>query len=222
MSLQTDIQELQTNFLSQVPEDTIALIERTTLELVDSGIALKALQTGDILPAFSLPDAFGKQITSEALLSQGPLVINFYRGGWCPYCNLELKSYQEVLPDIHEFGAQLVAISPNMPDNSLSSMEKHKLEFPVLSDVGNTVARQFGLVFSLHEDLRPFYLNMGIDIPTFNGDDSFELPIPATYVVDTDGRIMLHFVDANYANRLEPALVLDCLAETKGREEMIL
>ena len=115
------------------------------------------------------------------------------------------------LPNIESLGAQLVAISPNLPDKSLSTVEKNHIAFEVLSDVENHVARDFGLVFTLSEELRPIYASFGIDIPAFNGDDTFELPMPATYVIDTDGIITYAFVDPNYTNRLEPAEIVNVL-----------
>lgn len=118
---------------------------------------------------------------------------------------------QRILPDIHDFGAELVAISPELPDNSLSMAEKNALTFQVLSDQGNTYARQCGLVFTLPEELRPIYKNWGIDLPATNGDTTFELPLPATYMLDQESRIVLSFVDADYTKRLEPSEVLESL-----------
>lgn len=216
MSLLEEIQKLQEAFLQNVPRDVVELFSNTTQELVATGIAARALNEGDKIPDFVLPNAAGSDVGSAELLAQGPIVINFYRGGWCPYCNLELKAYQDSLPGIRSCGAQLVAISPNLPDRSLSSIEKHALEFEVLSDLKNALARQFGLVFTVGESLRPVYAQLGIDIPEFNGDDSYELPIPATYVVDSDGIIKLAFLDADYSKRLEPSTVIQKLREIQG------
>ena len=120
---------------------------------------------------------------------------------------------QLTLPEIEALGAQLVTVAPELPDKSLSTAEKHALAFEVLSDVGNKVANSFGLVFALAEELRPIYSSFGIDIPAYNGDDTFELPMPATYVIDADGTIIHVFVDADYTKRLEPSAVLDALEE---------
>ena len=135
------------------------------------------------------------------------MVLTFYRGDWCPYCNLQLRAYQAILPLIQELGASLVAVSPQTPDNSLSTAEKKGLTFPVLSDAGNKVARQYGLVFSLSETLRTVSANL----PSFNGDDSWELPIPGTFVIAHDRTVRLAFVDADWTKRLEPAAILDTL-----------
>ena len=122
---------------------------------------------------------------------------------------------QLALPKIEALGAQLVTVSPELPDKSLSTAERNALAFEVLSDVGNKVARDFGLVFSLAEELRPIYASFGIDIPAYNGDDTFELPMPATYVIGTDGTILHAFVDTDYTRRLEPAEIVEILKTTK-------
>ena len=171
MSLLEQIQEFQKGFLEQVPEETLKIMQSGTEKLIKSGIAEKCLKEGDKIPGFSLPNAKNEMVSSGIMLGKGPLVINFYRGAWCPYCNLELRAYQEVLPEIIDLGAQLVAISPNLPDNSLSSIEKHSLTFEVLSDIGNKISRQFGLVFTLDALLQPLYKQFGIDIPASNGDE---------------------------------------------------
>jgi peroxiredoxin len=128
------------------------------------------------------------------LLQHGPVVVAFYRGGWCPYCNLELRALQKSLPEIEKLGAQLVAISPQTPDSSLSTQQKDKLRFQVLSDKHSAVARQFGLVFTLPEEIRTIYKGFGHDLAVRNGDDSFELPFPATYVIGQDRIIRFAFV----------------------------
>lgn len=212
MSLQEQIQEMQKGFMEQVSEENLKTMQSATERLIKSGIVEKCLKEGNKMPAFSLPNAKNETVYSDAMLSKGPLVVNFYRGEWCPYCNLELRAFQEALPEIMALGAQLVAISPNLPDKSLLSIEKNSLTFEVLSDIGNKISRQFGLVFTLDEQLQPLYKQFGIDIPGFNGDESFELPIPATYVVNSDGFIELAFVDAEYTKRLDPNEVIETLS----------
>lgn len=133
--------------------------------------------------------------------------------GWCPYCNIELRALQAALPEISAHEATLVAVSPETPDQSLSTAEKNSLEFSVLSDLGNRVAREYGLVFTLPESLRPVYADFGIDIPTRNGDDSFDLPVPATYVIDQNGNVRFAFVNADYRQRAEPSDILSSLSK---------
>ena len=125
-----------------------------------------------------MPNANGKTVRLDDLLQHGPVVVAFYRGGWCPYCNLELRALQKTLPEIEKHGAQLVAISPQTPDSSLSTQQKDELQFQVLSDKHNAVARQFGLVFTLPEEIRTIYKGFGHDLAARNGDDSFELTVP--------------------------------------------
>jgi peroxiredoxin len=140
-------------------------------------------------------------------------VINFYRGGWCPFCSLELKAYQNLLPEIKAAGGILVGISPEAPDHSLSTAEKFALEFEVLSDWSNDVAGKYGLVFELEPAIREIYTSFGFELPKINGDDSWTLPIPAVYVVDQDGTVVWADVNANYTERAEPADVLQALKE---------
>ena len=211
MSLFEQIQELQREFMKQVPEEVAKVMQGATERLVQSGIEQRCLKVGEKISPFTLPNATGEMISSETLLAHGPLVIDFYRGGWCPYCNLELKALQDALADIEEQGAQLVAISPNIPDESLNSIEKHALAYEVLSDIKNNVARQFGLVYVLDERLQGIYKEFGIDIPAMNNDESYEIPIPATYVIDKEGIVVSAFAEADYTKREEPSKVIETL-----------
>ncbi|MDJ0775976.1 MAG: peroxiredoxin-like family protein [Mastigocoleus sp. MO_167.B18] len=211
MNLTEELQNYRNQFLTKVSEEVRATMSQATQDLASSGIAGSTLKVGDKIPEFSLPNATGKRVDLQKLLQLGPVVISFYRGKWCPYCNLELRAFQKKLPEIQALGASLVAISPQTPDNSLSTVEKNELSFEVLSDVGNQVARQFGLIFTLPKELRPIYETFGIDLPAHNGDKKFELPITATYVIAPDGTIVLSFVNADYTQRLEPQEVLKTL-----------
>ena len=207
-SLASQLKDFQTGFLGQAPQETVETMAKATSDLEQSGIINNSLQVGAQAPDFELPDPTGKQIKLSALLANGPVVLNFYRGEWCPYCNLEIRAYQQSLPEFQQLGAQVVAISPELPDSSLTMQEKHALSFPVLSDVGNRVSREYGLVFTLDASLQPLYKGFGIDIPAHNGDDSYELPVPATYVVDSTGMVRYAYANADYTLRAEPADVL--------------
>ncbi len=202
---------MQTEFIKQVPEEIAKVMQDATEKLTQSGIEEQCLKVGDKMPMFVLPNAIGDLISSTTLLKKGPLVIDFYRGAWCPYCNLELRAFQEALGGMKGVGAQLVAISPNLPDGSLTSIEKHSLGFEVLTDHRNEMARQFGLVYRLDERLEDIYRRFGIDIPAMNGDESYEIPIPATYVINTDGSIVSAFIEADHTKREEPAEVIETL-----------
>ena len=213
MNLTTELQKYQTQFRAKAPADIQAVMAQATENLAASGIINHTLQVGDRIPFFTLPDATGQTFSVETALSNGPIVLAFYRGGWCPYCNLELKALQQKLPDIKAANATLIAISPETPDNSLSTQEKNELTFTVLSDVSNKIAQKFGLVFQLPTELRPIYEGFGIDIVAHNGDQTFELPIPATYVVAPNGEIIYAFADADYTKRAEPDDVIAVLKQ---------
>ena len=188
-----------------------AVVDALVAGIVADHILASSLKEGDLAPSFTLPDALGHAVTLADVLEKGPVVLTFYRGEWCPYCNLQLHAYQAMLPEITALGASLIAISPQTPDHSLSMAEKHALSFAVLSDVGNRVARQFGVVFQYDEAARHFFADRGLDLARFNGDATWELPVPATYVIAPDGVIRLAFVDPDYRHRLEPAELLDGL-----------
>ncbi len=211
MSLGQRISAFQAERFPHMDPAVRAVLQDTTDELVRSGIAERSLAIGDPAPDFSLPNARGETVTLAETIARGPAVVTFYRGSWCPYCNLTLRAYQQHLSEMQAMGATLLAISPQTPDNSLSTVEKNELEFEVLSDAGNLVARRYRLVFVLPEPLRSVYREMGIDLAEVNGDTSWELPMPGTFVVDGDAIIRLAFVDAEYRRRLEPTAILETL-----------
>ena len=211
MSLQENIAEYLVGFRQKAPENVQELMKVATQNVADSGIVDKAPKKSDVLPAFSLPNQNGKTVNLADLLVKGPVVVTFYRGGWCPYCNLELKAYQDQLANIKANNATLVAITPELPDESLSTTEKNALEFEVLSDVNAEYAKSLGLVFSLAEELRPIYLSFGIDVEKHNGEGQFDLPLAATFVVAQDGTVASAFVDADYIKRQEPSDVVATL-----------
>jgi peroxiredoxin len=215
MKLKEKLANLAAEMQFKLPEEVKAVMNQAGINLVNSGILEQSLREGDRLPDFILPNVFGKLINIQELLKSGPVVISFYRGGWCPYCNLELRALQQVIPQIQTYGGNLVAISPETPDHSLSTVEKNELSFEVLSDVGNQVARQFGLVYTLPEELRPIYHEFGINLLDFNGDETFELPIPATYIIQSDGMIIYSFVNPDYTQRQEPEEIVMMLKNLK-------
>jgi len=212
MKLTREIAEFEAEKQKSHDRDVLDMIDLTTGDLVATGIAEKALKVGDAAPDFTLLDANGAAVSSADLLAEGPMIVNFYRGSWCPYCNLELRAYQRELDRIREKGATLVAISPMVPDESLSIKEKNELAFPVLSDVGLDVADAFGLVFTVDERIQEMYMTrLGNDLPKLNGDDTFRLPMAATYVIGTDGRITYAYVEADYRVRADPEEVIAIL-----------
>jgi len=204
---------------SQVPADLLKDLMSPVEQLIASGAAEHVLKEGIQGPDFTLLDALGNAVTLSQLLKQGPVVISFYRGEWCPYCNLELRAYERALPQLQALGASLVAISPQTPDHSLSVMEKQQLTFRVLSDVGNQVARQFGLVFTIDEAVRAAHRRIGANLPAFNGDESWELPMAGTFLIDQSGTIRLAFVDPDFSHRLDPSVVIARLKELQGASD---
>jgi peroxiredoxin len=204
-----------------IPKPALAVMDAETARLAASNLAGGALMMGDSAPDFILPDAHGEPVRLYSLLRKGQVVIVFYRGGWCPYCNLHLRGFQRRLAQFRELGARIVAISPQLPDNSLSTQEKNELAFPVLSDVGNKVARQFGIVFQLSDDLVKLYRQFGHPLEDANGaSGKRELPVPATFLIDGNRTIRLAHVDIDYTRRLDPDDLLETLNELKDRNHL--
>ncbi len=197
----------------QIPPEVLDMIDGATDDLKAQKLEDNSLKTGQKAPEFSLPNHKGETRSLSSILSASPIVLTFYRGGWCPYCNLELAALQKALARIEQTGAKLIAISPELPDHSLTTIEKHSLEFEVLSDQGGNVQNLFGLEFQLPEVLRPVYEGFGFDIPTHNGNGTFALPVPATYIIDQSGIVRYHFVDVDYTKRAEPEVIIQKLKE---------
>jgi len=207
-----ELEELSKEVRTTASPERLQANAQAISDLVESGLSGSASKTGDVAPDFALPDTHGQVVALKTLLDRGPVVISFYRGGWCPFCNLELRGLQRVLPEIVQAGASLVAISPQLPDHSLSTEEKNQLTFPVLSDVGNTVAKGFGIVFTLPTALVDANKAIGRDFVEINGEaGAAQLPVPATFVLDKSGVIRLAFVEEDWSKRLDPDIVVDTL-----------
>ena len=206
--LKDEITAYNTAKREQVPAAILAIMAQCTDDLRVSGIENRALGSGDSVPDFELPNQHGEPRRLRDYLAESPLVLNIYRGGWCPYCNMEMKALHDVQPEIEARGARLIGMSPERPDRAMSTAERNGMTIDILSDAGNKVAQQMGLVFSLPEALRPIYEKFGIDLPAYNGDDSLRLPVPATYIIGQNGVIVYGFVNADYTLRLEPRDIL--------------
>ncbi len=180
--------------------------------------ASKALKKGDQVKDFTLKNANGKEVSLSSLLKKGTVVLTWYRGGWCPYCNTALKQLQDKLPQIKEQGATLVALTPELPDHSLTTKEKNELEFEVLSDVNNETARLYGLVFRLDPETAERYESK-LQLSLRNGTDSAELPIPATYIITPDGVIRYAYVNPDYTQRADPQIVVEELKKIKASNQ---
>ena len=185
-----------------VPQETRDIHARVVAELKASGLAKRALSVGSRAPVFALNDSNEKPVSSVALLAQGPLVVFFIRGRWCPFCVGQMEAMNLIAPQIQQSGASLVAISPQTVKQSYFMYDQHKLRFPLLSDAGNSVARQFGLVYKVPDYQQALYKRVFVNLPHVNGDESWEMPIPATFIVGTDGVVKGRFVDPDYRKRM--------------------
>jgi peroxiredoxin len=209
MNLKQELSRERDHWGSVLDTPTVALMNRANDKLRSPEVLGRALREGERAPNFRLPNAQGGSVELDALLKQGPVVLAFYRGQWCPYCNLELRAFQKVLPQLKALGASLVAVSPQTPDNSIGMAEKNELTYPVLSDVGLHVARAYGVAFDLPPELVELYQRQwSNDLVKWNGEGGWSLPIPATYLIGTDQRIALAHVDPDYRYRLDPETVL--------------
>ncbi|WP_121627021.1 peroxiredoxin-like family protein [Poseidonibacter antarcticus] len=211
-----EISKYQEAFKTKAPQEIQDIMLNATKKLADQSISKNALKVGDIAPDMKLPNAVGKEVSLYETLEENDFaVVSFYRGVWCSYCNFELKALQEKNDEFISLGAKLLAVSPQSPDASLTTKEKNELEYEVLSDNENIIAKEYGLVFSLDEELRPIYLSFGIDIPSSNGEDSYEIPMPATYVINKNKEVIFSFVDEDYTKRCEPQDVVDAIKAAK-------
>ena len=212
MSLQDKLDAFRTKFETELaPPEVVAVMHRVTQDLIASGQAKRALQAGDRAPDFTLPDPDGKAVSLRHLLAHGPVVLTFYRGAWCPFCNLDLQALEEARPEIEARGASLIAISQQTAANSRKSQRTNKLGFPIVGDHGGELAAKFGLRWHLPEDLQAVHKQLGADLAAFNGEDSWTLPMPARYVVGQDGSIAYAEINADYTRRPEPSDVFPVL-----------
>ena len=211
-SLREQFAERKELIAKYVPADVQAIHARVVEELKASGIVQRVLPVGATAPVFELKDHARKPVSSQDLLANGALVICFIRGRWDPFCCGQMEAMNAVLPQIAAGRASLVAMSPQTVSQSFFMADQHKLRFPLLSDSGNTVARHFGLTYRVPEYQEAIYRRVFINLPFTNGDDSWELPIPATYIVGKDGKVVRAWVDPDYTVRPEPADILRALA----------
>ena len=201
--LATQIQQFNIELAAQVPQEVLEAFGKSIEDLKTKNIEEKSIKIGETITNFSLKNAKNEVVNSSDILKNGKMIIAFYRGSWCPYCNLELKTLQEKISEFKEKNATLVAISPQSPDNSLTVIEKHHLTFEVLTDKDNVFAKQLGIVFELQDFVLPYYHALGIDLSSFNENTNNSLPIPAVFVVNESSKIIYKFADANYMNRID-------------------
>lgn len=212
LSLAQKLRETADKTSASISSETKLIMENATKKLAQSSLSKRFLKVGDKAPNFKLPNAQGGKLELKDLLENNKaVVVSFYRGGWCIYCNLELNMLQGYLPEFRKAGAELVAVSPEQPDKTALTMSKHHLQFPVLSDKNNRTARKYHLVFKLAKELRPIYEKFGVDLREYNGNSKYELPVPATFVIDKSRTIRYVFADVDYTKRAEPAEILKVL-----------
>lgn len=211
-SYKEELKTLMGNLGNSLPAEALQTFNADAENLAKTHTDILKLKVGDLAPSFILPNAQAKIISSEELLQQGKVILTFYRGAWCPYCNLALSSYQQILGTIKEAGTQLVAISPMTPDNSLNMQQINNLQFEVLSDIGNTVAKQFTTVFRNADKPVDAMYDLGYDFDGFYGDNDRELPVPAVFIIDQNSTIIFAQAESgDYRERVEPQAILDAL-----------
>jgi peroxiredoxin len=206
--LKDQLEQLSRENQGKLPPSAASIMNQAIEDLHKSGILEQALRKGYKAPLFRLPNNNGKEISLSDLLKKGPVVIAFYRGGWCPYCNITLRALERSLSKIQSLGATLIAISPELPNRSFSTAEKDSLSFDLLSDKDNEVAKKFGIAYKLPDDLAKLYSSFGINLEASNGNFNNELPLAATYIINKDGIITDAFVDIDYKSRMEPSEII--------------
>ncbi|EEI90035.1 antioxidant, AhpC/TSA family [Sphingobacterium spiritivorum ATCC 33300] len=199
---------LRAQINTQLPASTVQAFEASVQDLKQRNIEAGVIRTGEKLPDFELPNVANNIISSKQLLSQGKLIIAFFRGIWCPYCNLQIRALNNQLNQVSDKKATLVAISPQSLSCNSNMATQHKLDFDVLTDKDNNYARKLGITFELQDFVKPYYKELGIDLAAFNANDTYELPIPAVFVVDTDHTVLYTFADTDYTNRIDPDLLI--------------
>lgn len=188
-----------------IPQQSLEILDRSIEALIESHVLDKSLKAGQTAPDFTLPNQNGTPVRLYDLLESGPVVLTFYRGGWCPYCNIALRGLQRYQEKFKQKRATLVAVSPQLPDQSLSTAEKADLSFPVLSDVGNKVADSYGISYKVSSDLSQLLESFGNPLENVNGaEGAYTLPAPSTFVITEDGKITLAYVQADFTDRLDP------------------
>lgn len=213
VTIREQAEQLKAAAAERLPADVVEVFDRSIQNLLDQGIPAEVVAEGDTLESFTLSDATGAPVSLDQLVEAGPAVIVFYRGGWCPYCNLALRTYQhELLPQLAAFGARLVAISPQSPDQSLSTVEKAELDFTVLSDPASRVAEQIGIVFQQADEVLDAQRKLGLDLAQVNDEGSTRLPRPTVLIVDHDRMVRFADVQADYTARTEVADIVAMLA----------
>lgn len=211
MSLTDELKEVREATLIRMPKNIVQTFEDGIEEIRTNRLKENALQIGDIIPSSTLTDAKGNLHQLSELNNSEYLILNFYRGGWCPYCNMELREYERLSKDFQDIGANIIGISAEVPQLADQTRQKNTLSFPVLTDVDARLMKEIGIVFQLNEKTKKDYTSFGMDFTQIHGNDNYELPVPAVYVIDKNMKIVFLHFEANYMTRIEPKEVLDIL-----------
>ena len=211
MSLASQLIATKSAVRDALPPHTFSAIERSIEEVRESGLAIRAAGVGDLVALPVLESVEGKPVDLHEIAADRPVVLVFYRGGWCPYCNTTLRAYADASRRIEAAGGVLIAVTPEQPGSARETVESNDLRILVAVDAGNRFAKTLGLVAAQPEELRPLFLEIGIDLPARNGDDSHELPLPATYVLSREGLVTFAHVDPDFTRRADPEDALAAL-----------
>jgi peroxiredoxin len=214
LTIHEQSEQLKAAAAEHLPAEVLGVFDQSIVDLLKQGVPANSIKSGDVLESFTLSDANGTPVSLEQLVQRGPAVIVFYRGGWCPYCNLALRTYQqELLPQLDAFGARLVAISPQSPDESLSTAEKAALEFTVLSDPGARLADRIGIAFEQGDDVLTAQRDLGLDLTKVNAEGAVRLPRPTVLIVDHNRTVRFIDVQPDYTARTEVADIIAALTD---------
>ncbi|TPN84740.1 peroxiredoxin-like family protein [Aquimarina algicola] len=211
MTLTEQLQQFRDATMTRMPKSIIQTFKNDIKEINASRLKENALQKGDIIPDFSLTDNQGNKILLREMVQSEFLILNFYRGGWCPYCNLELQEYERLKDDFKKAGADIIAISAEVEEFATQTTQKNSLSFPVLTDKDAQFMKAIGIVFQLNEQTKKDYAGFGMDFTKIHGNENYELPVPAVYVIDKNREIVFVHFEADYMTRIEPKQILTIL-----------
>jgi Peroxiredoxin len=207
-----ELKVLQKDMSTQLPKDMLNIMANSLSDMLTKNLDSHALKKGNIAPDFSLISTKKQKVNLYELLNTKPVIISFFRGSWCPFCVKELQHFQNNLKQLQQVSdVHFIAISPQKIEISAKLQQDNAKDFTILSDVGNHIAQQYGLVFTLPQNVRELYQNLGADIPKFNGDDSYQLPIPATYLIGQDKQILFSYINVNYMERVDISELVNVL-----------
>ncbi|MBB3128746.1 peroxiredoxin [Paenibacillus rhizosphaerae] len=218
MAVKVLLDQAKEGFVVKAPQEVQSQVFRHIQEQQESG-GVFGLTEEDKAPDFTLTDPLGEQVNLYRELVKGPVILTFYRGSWCPFCNIQLRAYHQMLPDIVKLGGQLIAVSLQSPDNSLSHKEKEALTFQVLSDPNGHVAESYRILYELPDYLQDAYTNFGLDLTKFNQTDRWILPLTATFIIDQEGNIRRAYVNPDFMKRMEPRGIIDQLKTIHAAHE---